>query len=242
MGLSIFGKYIPGKFWLIAGISSKVSAFTQKPVGTISAIIMMYQIIVLMTGIFVGLPALTHLMNEWLILMLAVSTVAGILVIFSKTTSKIIGRLLNKIRFTEVVLDYISINKSFPSLSVLVLQWIIYSVGFYFMFHSISIINTSPVAGAIFPIATVGGVVVLFAPGGLGIREGILVALLPGFGFSIQDSLTIAAFSRLWFLIGEFFFFLLAVMLFLLRKVSTNTTTRNPGNNSETDSVKQFPL
>jgi hypothetical protein len=58
-----------------------------------------------------------------------------------------------------------------------------------------------------FPLATTLGILILFAPGGLGIREGVIVGYLTLLGIALPEAITLSAASRLWFLIGEFFVF-----------------------------------
>jgi len=45
------------------------------------------------------------------------------------------------------------------------------------------------------------------APGGLGVREGVMVGYLTLAGLPIAEAVTIAGASRLWFLVGEAFIF-----------------------------------
>jgi uncharacterized membrane protein YbhN (UPF0104 family) len=69
-----------------------------------------------------------------------------------------------------------------------------------------------PIAFA-FGLAGSIGIMAVFAPGGLGVREGILTGFLTLAGVDLPVATTIAVTSRLWFLAGELFIFLLAVVL-----------------------------
>ena len=64
-----------------------------------------------------------------------------------------------------------------------------------------------PIVALAFPLATTAGIVALPLPGGLGLREGILVGLLAIVGFSVSDATAYAIVARLWFLLGETFMF-----------------------------------
>jgi uncharacterized membrane protein YbhN (UPF0104 family) len=57
------------------------------------------------------------------------------------------------------------------------------------------------------------GVVVVISPGGLGIREGVLIFFLKIIGFTPDLAVTISITSRLWFVIGEGYIFILAFIL-----------------------------
>ena len=64
-----------------------------------------------------------------------------------------------------------------------------------------------------FPFAGILGILAFFAPGGLGVREGILVGYLKLAGFATADAVTVSVASRLWVLIGEAFIFLVGFVL-----------------------------
>jgi uncharacterized membrane protein YbhN (UPF0104 family) len=64
-----------------------------------------------------------------------------------------------------------------------------------------------PAVGAGFPLAASLGVLALVAPGGLGVREGVIVAYLGLAGIPAMEATTISIASRLWFLGGELIFF-----------------------------------
>ncbi len=73
-------------------------------------------------------------------------------------------------------------------------------------------VEVSLLAGFIFPLANTLGIVFILAPGGIGIREGILTVLIHASGVDLITATSIAVFSRLWFLAGEGFLFLLGAL------------------------------
>ena len=59
-----------------------------------------------------------------------------------------------------------------------------------------------------FPLAGVLGIMTFISPGGLGTREGVIVAYLTLASIPVVEATTIAVASRLWFLTGEVFIFI----------------------------------
>jgi uncharacterized membrane protein YbhN (UPF0104 family) len=57
------------------------------------------------------------------------------------------------------------------------------------------------------------GILAIFLPGGIGVREGIMTAYLSALGIELELAITIATLSRLWFITGEVFIFLMALIL-----------------------------
>jgi uncharacterized membrane protein YbhN (UPF0104 family) len=49
-------------------------------------------------------------------------------------------------------------------------------------------------------------------PGGLGVREGIIVLVLTATGLDVKVATTISVISRIWFISGEIFIFLMAIL------------------------------
>ncbi len=73
--------------------------------------------------------------------------------------------------------------------------------------------------GLVFPLSGTLGILAGFAPGGIGVREGLMVSCLVLAGFEITEAATISIASRLWFLIGESFIFAIGLIADrLLRK------------------------
>ena len=63
-----------------------------------------------------------------------------------------------------------------------------------------------------FPLAGSLGVMAFIVPGGLGVREGALIAYLSLAGIAVPVATTISIASRLWYLVGEVFIFFVGWM------------------------------
>jgi len=64
----------------------------------------------------------------------------------------------------------------------------------------------------------VAGVAALFAPGGIGVREGVLGYFLASINWSSSEIISLTVTTRIWFLIGEVLFFLSALTLLFRSK------------------------
>lgn len=73
--------------------------------------------------------------------------------------------------------------------------------------------GVDPVAGPALALAMTLGVLAVFAPDGIGIREAVIVAYLSYTGVSFSDATALSVSSRLWFMIGEAFLFLTGLLL-----------------------------
>ncbi len=215
MGISVFGKYIPGKFWMILGRSSYISEKYGYPLGKISSISFFAQLISIWAGLVIGISGIMIDIDIpiWMII-LSFSFVMLLLLFITPIFQKIILpkavpiRILNKI-----IIEDISLKQFVKASPYFAISWVLYLLGFYYF--SIGIIDDSFnfVMAFTFPLAASFGILTFFAPGGLGVREGLLFALLVASGLFQKDATTISVTSRLWFLIGETFIFILAVIL-----------------------------
>jgi uncharacterized membrane protein YbhN (UPF0104 family) len=213
-GISIFGKYIPGKFWVILGRAEYIVKKFNHPRKAISSLSLNTQLIFLWVGILFGTIGIvtSNILDKYNFLAVILFIILSI-AIFTPV-------LYNSINKTVLLLT----NKGFripqldPQKTVSVLPWFVliwgfWSLSFYFLCGALLDEQASFSAFWTFGLAASIGMVVLFAPGGLGIREGIISAYLIIIGISTKDAATIAVASRLWFLSGEVFIFLLATLL-----------------------------
>lgn len=68
------------------------------------------------------------------------------------------------------------------------------------------------VAAFAFSLSVSYGLLAVFMPGGLGVREGIIVLVLTATGLDVKVATTISVISRIWFISGEIFIFLMAIL------------------------------
>ncbi|MFO8128996.1 MAG: lysylphosphatidylglycerol synthase domain-containing protein [Bacteroidales bacterium] len=209
-GLSVFAKYIPGKVFMVigkVGYINKKYAYKNDKLFTYSVF---DQILAIWTAILFSLFSLNYLKNfQFYVFIAALIWMVLLFFIFSNAPYIFVQWLINKISGRSlVVLPRIHRLSTLRVIPVHLLYWLIMSSAFYFLIASLSSSVYGYDTGFIFPVAVSFGILVLIAPGGLGIRETILVGYLTAAGMEIDEAVTISVASRLWFLTGEVFVFL----------------------------------
>ena len=209
IGLSIFTKYIPGKFWMIMGRAAYITQKNPYSLRTLSAISLNAQFIALWLGLIFGMIGLFLLggLHQWGWFILSL-WICLTVVIFSKLahakTERVIGLVLRK----DITLPRLTIKSTFSVMPWFSLYWILWSIGFYMLVVSLTKIDVQWGVGFGFPLAGVLGIMTFISPGGLGTREGVIVAYLTLASIPVVEATTIAVASRLWFLTGEVFIFI----------------------------------
>ncbi len=208
VGLTVFGKYIPGKIWLLLGVAGVISQRYRFPMGQITIIALKLQMCVIWAGLVLGIVVLylTDGLAVWTPAV-AVAFVVLSLILFSArfncSAETVIGKILPK----SVHIPVVSLPTMLKLLPIVFGQWFLLSLGFYFLVRSMTSIALPAVSGLLFPISVTIGILVLFSPGGLGVREAVIVGYLTQIRIPADVATSIAVASRLWFTIGEIFIF-----------------------------------
>ncbi|MDD3563011.1 MAG: lysylphosphatidylglycerol synthase domain-containing protein [Candidatus Cloacimonadaceae bacterium] len=216
LGMSIFGKYIPGKVWLITGISGKVAAASGSSVFVVAMVATLLQILVIGMGVLVGMFSINAQINFVYRLVIYILFIVGIALFFKYKNRIYENRLICSNKLTRRWVRPLIKSISTPLLMSILGVWLLWSLAFYLFCLSLGANLINYRAGFTFPLASSGGIVAIFAPGGIGVREGLLGLLLSEYIGSKADVVSIATFSRLWFLVGEAGIFSIAVILQLL--------------------------
>lgn len=207
-GLTIFGKYIPGRLWILIGRSAYVEKHSAHDLGPLSLLSFKEQIISIWIGFLLGLIGYNLAGNFSIggITGMAMWLIATPLIL-SSLLPNIINRVMARLMKRDVnitPLDWHMIRRVVP---YSILNWSIWSLGFYFLVQALVPYNVPVLTGLCFPLAANIGILAFFAPGGIGIRETMILIYLHQLGVSIPEATTIALASRLWFLFGEAFLF-----------------------------------
>ena len=218
-GLTIFGKYIPGKLWMIVGRATYISEKTKFSLKKLTAISLNTQFISLWVGLSLGIIGVIYGGGSPLwevlssVLWLTLSTIIFVTPIHR--LSEKIFLSLTKRNFTIPFIKFKDIVKILPNF---ILTWITYAFAFYFLVSSLLLEKQELTIGLGFPFAGTMGIMAVFSPGGLGVREGFLTGFLKLYDISTYNALSISIFSRLWFLLGEILIFLSALGLKITEK------------------------
>lgn len=215
------GRYVPGKIWQIAGTAAvgRESGFSGTRLGTAMAFLMLAN---LQAGAFLSLVGVffTATGRE---LHLSVQFIAGLAVMALVMALMPLGtglmfRFLRKWLRRDLPEVRLPVKVAVIVFLLTLLHWM--SEGFA---HFIFIRSFYPLAWihwfdviTVVAFATTIGFLALFAPAGLGVRDGLLVALFP-FIMPQAMAVTAAIGSRLWFTVADVAS--VAVMLLILKLI-----------------------
>jgi hypothetical protein len=210
VGLSSFAKYIPGKVWAAMGRAAFVSQRRSYSLAHLTSVSFTWQLTVLWYGLMFGGAGLV-LLRAPLFWGLVVLAMWGALtaIIFSNAAQAVAARAYYKLRSRKIEFPRtppLGILASAPWFLVL---WAIYSAGFHLLVEGLTPAHISPGTGLGFPLALTAGLLAFIAPGGLGVREGVMVGYLVLAGLPVAEATAVSIAARLWFLAGEVITFLL---------------------------------
>lgn len=213
IGMYIFTKYIPGKVLMVLGRASYISSIKNYPLSELSSLSLNAQFISLWTGFSLGTIGL-FLIGEiqiwkWPVLLLWVSLSC---IIFSTKFSQLLELIILKVLKKQISLPQLKLNELIRVLPWFLANWLSWCIGFYFLVTSLSSVATPLTIGLGFAFSATLGILAVISPGGLGVREGIMVGYLTFSGIPPTTATTIAVASRLWFLIGEIFIFIVGLI------------------------------
>ena len=208
-GKFIFSKYIPGKLWIIMGKAGYLKDKYNRSFLNLTSLSFFYQLIAIITGILTGIGTVFFIEKDWFFILILAAGLFIISIIFLyKEVIKILSRLLSFILRKAIVLPQVLPKTTLKVFLFSLSNWILWSVAFYFLLISAYPKESLSIStGFLFPVSAVVGILILIAPGGIGIREGFLTIGLTSFGMEAKEAASLAVLSRLWFLIGEFLFF-----------------------------------
>lgn len=236
-GLSVFGKYIPGKLWVVVGVASVLSQKYHYPLSVLTIIGIKIQLCFIWVGLILGTIGLFLIdaFDQWgegVFLLFGLLT----LIIFSQKANQLFHRFAGKIVRRKIEIPALSFGAVLRIFPVLFLQWIFWSAGFSCLIAATTQpFNFSPATALGFPLAATFGLLAVFAPGGLGVREGILTAYLIQAGLSTSHAATISIAARMWFLLGEIILFAIGIVLTLAQSSNEASVGMDPSSKNPSD-------
>lgn len=209
--LSMFNKYIPGKIFTVIGpLSYLKKSFPSLQIGYISISYLYYQVVLIWIGLFFGIFFVQKFEKATFTLYLFSLFMIGFFLFFPKLKVAICRFLYYC--FKQNMMSFIHINFSIITTIIISLfVWFFWSIGFYFFSLAYNV-QIDFLMMFLFPIAATIGILAIFTPGGLGIRESSLVFLLTSYGIDKMVSLQLSIDARLWFLVGEILCFLIGLI------------------------------
>lgn len=191
------GRYVPGKVWQIAGLAALAKGRGVPPLTATGAAVL-GQGIALVAAAAVGMGAFLGGPEQYRRWGIVGAAIVGTLVVLAAIPSVFqrLARAWFKLARTETEVPLGSVH-GLRWLALYVLNWALYAFSFWVLSRSLALGgDVVPVASA-FAAAYVLGYAMIFAPAGLGPREGFLIVFLtPHLGAA--SSGLIAVVARLW--------------------------------------------
>ena len=208
--LSSMAKYVPGKVWALAGMAVMSERRGVPPwVATASAILL--QVLSLGTGALV-VAIFGVGISRTASVAAAIAAVAAVgLALWRALIGRVIARVAPGADLTHIPRAPVIALGAAANLAA----WIGYGVAFWLFARGVlpqSALGLAESVGA-YTASYVAGVIAPFAPGGLGVREGILVMVLQDHT-GLAPALAFAAVARLGMTLAE----VIATIPFLLRR------------------------
>jgi len=202
---SQLGKYLPGKIWTFAGriyFCQKIGISNSKTF--LSMVLEMA--LTTISGIFIFLASLlfsSKFRTDINPFLLATVAVLVFVIIHPKVLVRIINFFLRLIKKEQVRIE-LNFSQIFMIMAYYCIIWLCFGIAFYFLINSVTFITPSkiPIITGSFAIASTIGLIALFAPAGLGVREGILSLLLSNF-FPLSLAILLSFLCRIWVSVGE---------------------------------------
>jgi uncharacterized membrane protein YbhN (UPF0104 family) len=227
--ISSLGRYLPGKVWQVAGmVYLGRKEGVRAEAGVWAALLA--QVLAVLSGFLVMLAALfveqkrmlaplldrlgVELISLWWFIL-------PLVVILALLHPRILERITNLL-LRLLKREPIRFELSYPGLLgfflLYLVSWLLYGTAFYLFLASVNPLPLSDwvvVTGG-FAAAYIVGLLAIFVPGGLGVREGLLALFLAGLvGSGVAVALSFG--QRLWFTAAELTFVAISV-IFLRRK------------------------
>ncbi len=217
---SILGKYIPGKVFMLA---ARIPAYEEKgvPMRKVTVCFLLENVCTLLGAGFLFLISLFFFPND-LLKDYLFAVVIFVVVFFICINPKIInfflriaGKLMKK-NDMEIPFNYLQMIKV---VLLFICNWLIVGTGFYMLICSIYPLPISQwlYVGGIFGLSAIIGILSIFAPSGIGVREGILILGL-NLVMPNEYSVIISIVSRLWATIAELILILAAFIINMIKK------------------------
>lgn len=228
---SILGKYIPGKVFMLA---ARLTYYKEEdaPLSKVTVCFFIENVCTLLGAAMLFIVSLFFFPNEllenykWLTLLL----IAAFFVCVHPKIINFVLRLIGKIfkKDLEIPMKY---SQMLKVVLLFIGNWLIVGFGFFILTKSIypaAEWSQMLYCAGIWGVSAIMGILAIFAPSGLGVREGIIVAglmlIMPQ-----SDAMVISVVSRLWQTIPEL---LLVVMAFVYSRIRKLSGKKGSDNNT----------
>ena len=232
---SQFGKYLPGKIWLLL---SRFYFYESKGKSKKNILVALYlETVTMIAAAALLFLAVLILHRElgffyswgrygWLVLL----SLLGLAFLHPRVLQKVLNWVLMRWKREPISLS-ISYSQILWVLFVCILSWIVGGIGFYLFIDSVCPVAPQYVfflTGAL-AASSMLGLMAIFAPSGLGVREGALVYLL-SFVMATPIAVIISILTRIWMTLIEIG---LIGVIYLFRKFQRQGNGKGHGKTKE---------
>jgi len=216
--VSNLGKYVPGKVWQIAamgamaqkaGVSAAAAVGSSLIVNLVSIVAGFAVIAVTAAGkvgTAVGVGASSDGGRSAELAVIAIAIAGGAALLLAPVAVPRLATLAGRVTGRSIPIPRVPPRAIWVAAASTTASWLLYGIAFALFAHGVSPRATGNASSyiAVYTGSYLAGYLALFAPGGVGVREAILVLAMPRFGLaSAPDAAVIAITSRLWLTILE---------------------------------------
>ncbi len=225
------GQYVPGKLWMIVGRITFLKAHGTGPVKAITAFILenLYMMVALTIMALIALPFL-RMANVPIpvIIALWISAGLGVVMLFAPKIQRVLTHKLSHRLGADIDdLPHISHRHQAVFIGYNLLSWSLRSMALYFWFRGFGVQSDPPFAMIAIcllagPVSWFIALIMVFIPGGIGIREGVQGLLLSGFVHGgVEVATVIALGQRVMLIVVEGLYALQAIIYGAMRRKFT---------------------
>jgi glycosyltransferase 2 family protein len=178
--LANLGRYVPGKVWSVAGLVVLAErAGVRRSAAAVSAFAM--QAVVLGTGVLLVAVATPHAASPFLLGGAVLAAVALIGVLAWRRSADWLGAMAD----SKSPLPPLPLSAIVASSALMLISWATFGLAFWMLIRGLISVGTVPppipAAMGMFALGYVMGIVAVFVPGGIGVRDLALVGFLTPF-------------------------------------------------------------
>jgi hypothetical protein len=216
--VSNLGKYVPGKVWQIAAMGAMAQRDGVGPAAAIGSslvvnlvnVIAGFSVIALTAGgeiaAAVGLSGVPGSRGTAAVTVLMI-TIGGVAALaITPFAVPRLASLAGRVTGRSFAVPHVPASAIWIAAATTTISWVLYGLAFALFAHGVSRAATGNASSyiAVYTGSYLAGYLALFAPGGVGVREAVLVLAMPRFQLaSAADAAVIAVASRLWLTVLE---------------------------------------
>jgi glycosyltransferase 2 family protein len=201
--VSNLGKYVPGKVWQVTTMMEMLRRdnIPLGIAGSVSAILAIANVVAgFVLLVLLGAPAVEAWSSGYRPLLVVVTVISLAALVTAPLTIRWLTALVARVRRAPMNVA-IPASASWFSLAGCAIAWLAYGLAFQLLCVALLGPSRAPWTSyfAAFTLSYLVGYLVLFAPGGIGARESVLLLVLPALGIATPaEAIVVSVVSRLW--------------------------------------------